>query len=142
MTHCRPAPKGFTLVELMVTILVAAILAGIAIPSYTNQVRKSRRTEARTAVLDAAAREERLFATTNRYSQTAADLGYAALPQIIQYYQLNVKCTPDAATCSGFTIQAIPQGMQAKDTSCGTYQVDQTGKQSVTGDQTVNVCWN
>ncbi len=56
-------PKGFTLIELMVTIMVAAILAAIAVPSYTSQIRKSRRTEARNAVLDAAAREERLFAS-------------------------------------------------------------------------------
>jgi type IV pilus assembly protein PilE len=140
-------PKGFTLIELMVTIMVAAILAAIAVPSYTSQIRKSRRTDARTAVLDAAAREERLFATTNKYSQTTTDLGYTTLPQTIGagYYQVDVKCTPDAATCSGFTVTAVPLGAQLKDTACATYQVDQTGKQTVTGTSAADPtspCWN
>ena len=53
---------GFTLVELMVTLVVAAILATIAIPAYQNQIRESRRTEAKTALLDLAGREETLTA--------------------------------------------------------------------------------
>jgi type IV pilus assembly protein PilE len=140
-------PKGFTLVELMITIMVAAILAAIAVPSYTNQVRKSRRTDARNAVLDAAAREERLFATNNRYSQVAADLGYTALPQKIGggYYEVNVRCTPDVATCTGFVVTAAPLGNQVKDTACAIFQVDETGKQTVTGVSAADPrapCWN
>ncbi|HHZ88190.1 MAG TPA: prepilin-type N-terminal cleavage/methylation domain-containing protein, partial [Chromatiaceae bacterium] len=42
----RRTPKGFTLIELMVTIVIVAILASIAIPSYTGQIQKSRRAEA------------------------------------------------------------------------------------------------
>ena len=45
---------GFTLIELMVVVIIATILLSIAIPAYTSQIRKSRRTEARTAVLDLA----------------------------------------------------------------------------------------
>jgi type IV pilus assembly protein PilE len=51
---------GFTLIELMVTLAIAAILLSIVVPTYQAQVRKSRRTEAKTAILDFAAREERL----------------------------------------------------------------------------------
>jgi len=64
----------------MVTIAVIAILATIVIPTYQAQIRKSRRTEARTALLDAAAREEQYYATHNNYSTAGPDLGYAALP--------------------------------------------------------------
>src|SRR5258708_40052678 len=88
--------KGFTLVELMVVIVIVAILAAIAIPGYTSQIRKSRRTEARNALLDAAAREERFFATNNYYTVTGTDLGYgAALPVHVgnNYYQLSGACT-------------------------------------------------
>jgi len=59
-----PAVAGFTLVELMVTVMIAAILLAIAVPSYQAYIRKSRRTEAKTAVLDLAGREETLFSTT------------------------------------------------------------------------------
>src|ERR1700722_16388908 len=69
---------GFTLVELMVTVAIVSVLATIAVTSYSSQVLKSRRTEAKSALLDLAGREERLFSTTNSYSNIEAYLGYAA----------------------------------------------------------------
>ena len=42
---------GFTLIELMVALLIAAILFAIAIPSYNTYIRRSRRTEAKNALL-------------------------------------------------------------------------------------------
>src|SRR5438105_3906474 len=67
---------GFTLIELLVTMVVAAILISIAVPSYQSQVRKSRRTEARNAVMDLAAREERYYSVNNTYTNLAVELGY------------------------------------------------------------------
>ena len=134
--------RGFTLVELMVTILVGAILAAIAIPTYTSQIRKSRRTDARTAVMDAAAREERFFATHNAYSQTSTDLGYATFPAPVgQYYTLTVVCT---AACAGFTATASPiqTGPQVNDTACTSFTVDQTGLQTATPAANNTLCWN
>src|SRR5215813_10091012 len=94
------AAGGFTLIELMVVVVIATILLSIAVPSYMSQVRQSRRTEAKTAVLDLAGREERFFATNGvNYSQTNTDLGYPALPALgvgSGYYNLYV-CTPAVA---------------------------------------------
>lgn len=125
---------GFTLVELMVTIVIATILLSIAIPTYQSQVRKSRRTEAKTAILDLAGREERLFSITNSYSQVPADLGYpGAWPQAVGggYYTVSVGAPAvigtDPAT---FTITATAVNTQAKDTQCSTFKVDQTGQQN------------
>jgi type IV pilus assembly protein PilE len=73
----KHASSGFTLIELMVTVGIVTILATIAVTSYTSQVQKSRRTEAKSALLDLAGREERLFSTTNVYSSDEAYLGYA-----------------------------------------------------------------
>jgi type IV pilus assembly protein PilE len=129
----------------MVTIMVVAILAAIAIPSYTSQVRKSRRTEARNAVLDAAAREERFFATHNLYTQTATDLGYASLPATVggSYYTLTVTCTPNNTCTTGFTATASPTGAQQKDTECQAFTVNQTGLQTATGSSNASTtCWN
>jgi type IV pilus assembly protein PilE len=129
---CREA--GFTLVELMVTIVIGTILLSIAIPSYQSQMRKSRRTEAKTAILDLASREERLFSTTNNYSQTPADLGYPPpWPQPIGggYYTVSVTAVPVAGTVPAtFTITANAIGTQLKDTQCQTFTVDQTGLQA------------
>lgn len=143
------ASRGFTLIELVVTILIASILVGIALPTYTSQVRKSRRTEAVSTLLDLAGREERLFSTTNTYSNSPANLGYSgtAFPITVGsgYYQVNVAVTaaapPQPAT---YTITATPIGAQANDTDCASFSLNQTGKQSVLdsggGDATAT-CW-
>jgi type IV pilus assembly protein PilE len=136
--------RGFTLVELMVTILVVSILAAIAIPTYSAQIRKSRRTEARTALLDAAAREEQFYATHNLYTETPADLGYPAFPAPVggSYYTLDVKCS-DKTCANGFTATASPTGTQLKDTTCTAFTVTQTGLQGATpGANAATACWN
>src|ERR1700722_14663380 len=71
---------GFTLVELIVAMVIAAILAAVAIPAYSNYVRKARRTEVKTALLDLASLEERYFSVNNSYTTSAAALGYAGFP--------------------------------------------------------------
>src|ERR1019366_8632313 len=107
-----PAIAGFSLVELMVTIMIAAILLTIAVPAYQTFIRKSRRTDAKTAVLDLAGREETLFSTWNKYSVTPADVGYVgAFPQPVGsgYYTINVVVQPAAAnTPPSFVVTALP----------------------------------
>jgi type IV pilus assembly protein PilE len=84
----RNAAAGFTLVELMITIAVGAILVSIAVPAYTTQIRKTRRPEARSAILDLASREERYFSVNNGYSDKQLDLGYG--PAVTQINALSV----------------------------------------------------
>src|SRR5260370_6500079 len=99
---------GFTLVELMAVILVASILFAIAIPSYQSQIRKSRRTDAKTAVLDLAAREEKYFSLNNSYTNSPANLGYlaasstAGFPQAVGsgYYQVYLCVASTAGSTS------------------------------------------
>jgi type IV pilus assembly protein PilE len=148
---CKSPARGFTLIELMVTIVIVAILAAIAIPSYSSQVRKSRRTEARNALLDAAGREERYFATNNFYTTLPANLGYGGtFPVVIgsQYYNLSVTCQGAAAAGTncpvGFLVTATAINTQAKDTACAIFTLDNTGAQVATGGgaTTTATCWN
>lgn len=145
---------GFTLVELMVTVLIVAILAAIAIPGYKNQMQKSRRTDAKSALLDMAAREERYFATNSTYTSTPANLGYSGTFPISiggNYYTIQAcvaaaasvtaGCS-DAGTGATFLLTATPVNGQAGDSVCGTYTVDSTGAQSVTGTAGATTCWN
>jgi type IV pilus assembly protein PilE len=143
-THRRTA--GFTLIELMVTIVIGAILISIAGPAYLTQIRKSRRTEAKTAILDLASREERLFSTTNTYSADPATLGYTAfgIPIGGGYYQLTVTA-PAAANPPTYTLTATAINSQLKDTACQKFMVDQTGKltsQNSAGTDSTAQCLN
>ena len=116
-----------------------------------SQTRKSRRTEARTALLDLAGREERLFSTTNAYSATPTDLGYgpagAAFPLTggSGYYTVNVTVAA-AGSPPAFTLIATPvtgKG-QEKDSPCASFSVTHTGKQSAasaSGADTTANCW-
>jgi type IV pilus assembly protein PilE len=143
----RSIAAGFTLAELMITVAIAALLLVVAVPSYQAQVQKSHRTEARTALLDLAGREERWFSSNNAYTNVAANLGYVTLTPVGSGYY-NVAIVAVAAnpatvppTQAGYTITATAIGLQASDTICSTFTVDQTGTQTSTGSGTVKTCW-
>jgi type IV pilus assembly protein PilE len=138
--------SGFTLIELMIALVIASTLIAIAIPSYIYEVRKSRRTEAKTALVDLAGREERFYNTNNTYSSTPSDLGYGAVaatfPMTVGsgYYQVNVTFTAAVgAVPATYTITAVPLGNQLKDTSCTFFQLTNTGVQTSTPNTTA--CW-
>jgi type IV pilus assembly protein PilE len=139
---------GFTLIELMVTVAIATILITIAIPAYNTQIRKSRRTEAKTALLDLAGREERLYNTSSppNYSSTPSDLGYGAvgatfpMPVGSGYYTVTVAFTAVAVNVPGtYTITATPVvgSDQANDTQCLFFTLTNTGAQTATNAS----CW-
>jgi type IV pilus assembly protein PilE len=146
----QSASTGFSLIELMMAVTIVSILAGIAIPSYIKQVRQSRRTEARLALLDLAMREERFMTTNNAYTSVPANLGYSGtFPQVIGsgYYQVSV-CVAAGAPCGSssattgnlFLAQATPFGSQAADAQCTSFTLDSTGMQAATGTSS-STCW-
>ncbi|EGF31960.1 Type IV pilus biogenesis protein PilE [Oxalobacteraceae bacterium IMCC9480] len=122
---------GFTLVELMIVVAIVAILASIAYPSYTQQVRKGRRVDAKSAILELAAREEKFFATNNQYSLSGTALNYGSDFPISLItggntsYALNIT----QATVSDYTITATPVGDQVAD-ACNTFVFNNFGVQS------------
>jgi type IV pilus assembly protein PilE len=139
-------PRGFTLIELMVTVAVVGILSAIALPSYTQYVQKGRRVDAKNAVQDLALREERFFSTNNHYSKSATDLGFTVFPVDVNasgtsYYSLDVSM-PDSA--DSFKVTATPKDSQTAD-ACYAYNIDNLGVQTNTDAAnapiTTQSCW-
>ena len=124
--------RGFTLIEVMVAVACIAILAAVAMPNYSEHVRKARRTDAKNAVLELAGRQARFYSINNRYAKVATELGYAALPASVQgpggsHYELSVGFDSSGKT---YTAKATPTGAQTKDLKCYTYLLTHTGAQS------------
>lgn len=144
--------KGFTLIELMITVVIASILMSIAFPLYLHQLRESRRTDARSALLDLASREERYYAINNAYTSTASNLGYtgwgSAYPIGSGYYYLDQPsiAPATAGTTATFSLEAQPVAGkgQDQDSDCQTFTVTQTGQETSTNSASSNssaTCW-
>ena len=147
----RRRAAGFSLVELMIVVLIVGILASITLPAYNGQIRKARRTEARTAVLDLAAREERFMAANNTYTADPAALGYTAfdVPVNNGYYKIETPTnisggTVDAPATFRLTVTPVTGKGQDKDKDCAKFVVDQTGKRIAKnsgGTDNTDKCW-
>jgi type IV pilus assembly protein PilE len=140
--------RGFSLIELVVTMLIVAILAAVAIPAYSNYVRKSRRTDAKSGLLNLAALEERFFSTQNAYTSDPTQLGYTSFPLTLGSGDYTVAAfVPVVATAgapASYTITAVPAGDQINDTQCASFTITSTGVQSSVDINNVDstaVCW-
>ena len=149
--HARRA-RGFTLLELMITVSIAAILTIMAVSSYQTSIVTSRRTDAKTALNDIAGREQRYFSVTNSYTNNPELLGYSNTATSFGanftigngYYTLSVPTLSAAAagTPAYFLATATATGSQLKDAACATLSIDATGNYTSTGTGTANPpCW-
>lgn len=76
----RSNANGFTLIEMMIVVVIVAILAAIALPSYQQHVVRSARVQAQAELLELAGLQEKIFLNSNNYcvSVTAAYNGTSA----------------------------------------------------------------
>jgi type IV pilus assembly protein PilE len=141
--------RGFTLVELIVTVAIASILMAIAVPGYRQFVQRSNRTDATTALLAIAAAQEKFYMQNNTYAsegqRAGAPPGGLGIPQTSQnLYALVI--TPNPALAQGYIATATPVagGGQATDTRCATFTVNEQGARraldSGSADNTA-FCW-
>ena len=128
--------SGFTLIELMITVAILAIIAAVAIPSYTSYVDRGKRAEARTALLDIAARQERYYSNERQYADQLSKLRMSGTSEN-SYYTLSVTL-PSGSNNQDFDATATPAGWT--DDKCGNLGIDETGaKTQSLGDRAL--CW-
>jgi type IV pilus assembly protein PilE len=129
--------RGFSLVELLVTLGIIALLASIAYPSYLQYTQRGNRTDATRNMMLLGQALERC------YSQTFSYIGCAnvAAATTTTFYTISL-ATPSA---SEFTLTAVPNGPpQSNDTTCQKFTMSSGGVQTATdaggADQTTK-CW-
>src|SRR5690606_3962040 len=110
--------RGFTLIELMIVLVVAAIILSIAIPAFTEQMRKSRRSEAISGLQQLALRMERWRADNPSYTNATAS---ATNPYPTQAATDNYTFSISGQSATGYTLTATAQGAQSADTSCANF---------------------
>ena len=136
--------KGFTIIELMIVLAIVAILVALALPSFQDVIRKSRRSDAMNAILDIHLSQERWRANNTTYG-TLANLGLdddadGKMPSPDGHYDLTI----GDVTFSTYTIIADALGDQAKD-SCGDFTLKMGANgggiidKEAGGDD--NLCW-
>lgn len=113
---------GFTLTELLIVIVIAAILASIAIPSYRDAVRKSDRRAAQSAMMEIANRERQAF-VSNRAFQDETELAFTLPAELEGKYTYAIEVDNDASPPT-FEITFTAIGAQAAD---GNLTLDSTG---------------
>ncbi len=138
MTHkSHNVRTGFTLIELMIVISILALLASIALPSYTGYVARARRADARTQLLQVAQFMQRFYAANDGYQNDRA--GNGVLTQIPSSLK---QSPPDGAAVYRFlsgtlsstsfeiSMEPVPGGPMAED-KCGTFALNSSGVRSV-----------
>lgn len=122
---------GFTLIELMIVVAILAIIIGLAVPAYFEHVRKSRRADATSSLLNGSQLMERCFTRFNAYNDGGCPDPAGASAE--GYYTLSI-----TRTANSYTLSAAPAGDQTKD-KCGTFSLDHLGnKTPLPGN---NRCW-
>ncbi|MFT7186556.1 MAG: type IV pilus assembly protein PilE [Pseudohongiellaceae bacterium] len=136
--------KGFTLIELMITVAIVGILASIAYPAYTEQVKSSRRADVKSVLISFAQAIERQYTKDGTYAGVDGDktndittktdpsatifAKEAPLDGASKYYDLDVMI----ANSTSYTLRATPKSAQTGDgyleiTSTGSKGWDQNG---------------
>lgn len=126
--------SGFTLVEVMVTVAIVAILAAVSYPSYQSHLRKGRRAQAQSYLMNLAQREQQYLTDNRAYALdngtiSAGTVLSAPVPSDVAS-SYTITTAARAGTSPSFIITATARGRQAAD---GNLTIDETGAKTPAG---------
>ena len=140
MTRPLRRHRGFTLIELMITVAIIGVLLAVALPSYQEQVAKGKRTSAKAVTLQAQQWMERFYSENYRYDKNIADVVVTDSTLFPAQFSTAPPAGDGAAaytislavTSRTYTVTAAPLGNMSAD-KCGSYRITHTGRKSVSG---------
>jgi type IV pilus assembly protein PilE len=141
--------RGFTLMEVMVTVAIIGILAAIAIPAYTSYIQRANRVDARKQLIEAAAFLQRCFSQNNDYrcaptgpATMTAPFDQAPDAPATAKYIISVAAGGGGNGSTSFELQAAPTGVMNGD-ECGTFTLNSAGVRNIiaTSGRTATDCW-
>ncbi|RZA33937.1 MAG: prepilin-type N-terminal cleavage/methylation domain-containing protein [Lysobacteraceae bacterium] len=115
---------GFTLIEIMITVVVIGILTAVALPSYNNYLLRARLTEAFTGLAGVQPKMEQHWANNRSYAGFDA-AALKLMPQNSEHFTF----TLTTATASAYVLTATGAG----GANGFIYTLDQNGKRATTG---------
>jgi type IV pilus assembly protein PilE len=122
---------GFTLLELMVTVAIVAIVGGLALPSYLDSIRKGRRVDASDAAAAVLHAQERWRSNNANYTTTLANLKITSSNTANGYYTVALSATAGKPLGTDYTVSFTPVSGkgQEKDSGCTALTVTVSGGQ-------------
>lgn len=139
----RKSSAGFTLIEVMIVVAIVGILAAVAYPSYQEHVRKAKRADAQTALMELSQFMERYYTSNGRYVDSdgdAPELPFDEAPKDGGSKSYDLAFVENSPTANSYELEAIPTGSMAND-KCGTLTLANTGAKGQDAGATLAECW-